>query len=108
MHILLDIIGALDLLAEQGQWTRCIDKAKSHSPGVMHKYVALYASHLLKDGVTLEALNLYTTYGVPALTQNFNVYNRIAINIFNMPNISGTDNYNLWSQLRQMLYELVS
>ena len=108
LHVLLDIIGALDLLAEQGQWIRCIEKAKSHSPGVMHKYVALYASHLLKDGVTLEALNLYTIHGVPALTQNFNVYNRIAINIFNMPNVSGPDNYNLWSQLRQILYELVS
>lgn len=102
-----DIIGALDLLVEQGQWTRCIEKAKSHSAPVLHKYVAIYASHLIKDKLTIEALNLYTTHGVPAMPQNFNVYNQIAINIFSMPNISGPEHYDLWSQLRQMLYELV-
>lgn len=97
----------MDLLVEQGQWTRCIEKAKSHSAPVLHKYVAIYASHLIKDRFIMEALNLYTAHGVPAIPQNFNVYNQIAINIFGMPNISGPDHYNLWAQLRQMLYELV-
>lgn len=27
-------MGALDLLAEEGQWTRCIEKAKQHSGAV--------------------------------------------------------------------------
>lgn len=67
MNYIADIIGALDLLAEQGQWLRCIEKAKSHSAPVLHKYVALYASHLLKDGFTVEALNLYKTHGTPAI-----------------------------------------
>ncbi|KAI4469980.1 hypothetical protein MML48_1g10818 [Holotrichia oblita] len=102
----VDIIGALDLLVEQGQWTRCIEKAKSHSAPVLHKYVAIYASHLIKDKFTLEAMNLYTAHGVPAMPQNFNVYNQMALNIFSMPNTSGPDSYNLWAQLRQILYEL--
>lgn len=105
-YIFLDIIGALDLLAEQGQWARCLEKAKSHSTPVLHKYVALNASQLLKDGYTLEALALYVEHGAPATSQNFNIYTRIALDIFALPNI--VDNYNIWSQLRRVLFELVS
>jgi hypothetical protein len=101
-----DIIGALDLLAEQGQWTRCIDKAKTHSAPILHKYVALYAAKLLKDGFIKEALSLYSTHGAPAMPQNFNIYNHIASEIFALPDISGS--FGIWEQLRQMLYEIVS
>ncbi|CAH1372030.1 unnamed protein product [Tenebrio molitor] len=100
----VDIIGALDLLAEQGQWTRCIDKAKTHSAPILHKYVALYAAKLLKDGFIKEALSLYSTHGAPAMPQNFNIYNHIASEIFALPDISGT--FGIWEQLRQMLYEI--
>ncbi|KAF2887801.1 hypothetical protein ILUMI_18372 [Ignelater luminosus] len=102
----IDIIGALDLLAEQGQWLRCIEKAKSHSAPVLHKYIALYASHLLKDGFTIEALNLYKTHGAPAIAQNFNIYTRIATDIFGMPGTSGPEHFDLWMELRQMLFDL--
>jgi len=44
----VDIIGALDLLVEQGQWLKCLETAKQHGPQVLHKYVALYASQLIK------------------------------------------------------------
>lgn len=102
-----DIIGALDLLAEQGQWLRCIEKAKTHSPPVLHKYIALYATHLLKDGFVIEALNLYNSYGTPAIAQNFNIYTRIATDIFGMPGISDQESLEVWVQTRQMLFELV-
>lgn len=92
---------------EQGQWTRCIEKARSHSTPVLHKYIAIYASQLIKDGFTAEALNLYTSNGVPAMTQNFNIYNQIALNIFSMNGMTNPDSYDVWIKLRQMLYELV-
>lgn len=72
---------------------------------MLHKYVALNATQLLKDGYTLEALALYVTHGTPAMTQNFNIYTRIALDLFEMPGIA--DNYNIWAQLRKILFELV-
>lgn len=93
------------MLVEQGQWNKCLEKAKQHGSPTLHKYVAQYAAHLLQSGDVLSALNLYTTYGAPALPQNLNIYNRIATYLFAMPNLS--DDYNLWDELRQMLYNLV-
>lgn len=101
----VDILGALDLLVEQGQWSKCLEKAKQHGSPTLHKYVALYAAQLLQSGNVLSALNLYTTYGAPALPQNLNIYNRIASYLFAMPNTA--EEYNLWDELRQMLYNLV-
>ncbi|KAJ8934987.1 hypothetical protein NQ314_013074 [Rhamnusium bicolor] len=100
----VDIIGALDLLAEQGQWARCIEKAKAHNTPILHKYVALYAAKLLKDGFVVEALNLYSTYGAPAMPQNFNIYNHIATEMFGTNDLSGSDSYSVWEQLRKMLF----
>ncbi|KAJ8919865.1 hypothetical protein NQ315_006394 [Exocentrus adspersus] len=102
----VDIIGALDLLAEQGQWARCIEKAKAHNAPILHKYVALYAAKLLKDGFVVEALNLYSAHGAPAMPQNFNIYNHIATEIFGTNDLSGPDNYGVWEQLRHMLLEI--
>ncbi|XP_046660390.1 intraflagellar transport protein 172 homolog isoform X2 [Homalodisca vitripennis] len=33
----VDIISALDLLCEQGQWAKCLETAKPHGPQVLHK-----------------------------------------------------------------------
>ncbi|KAJ8945935.1 hypothetical protein NQ318_016763 [Aromia moschata] len=98
--------GALDLLAEQGQWARCIEKAKAQNAPILHKYVALYAAKLLKDGFVMEALNLYSTHGAPAMPQNFNIYNHIALEIFSAGDLSGPDGYSAWEQLRKMLFEI--
>lgn len=98
----------MDLLAEQGQWTRCIEKAKNHNVPILHKYVGLYAAKLLKDGLVVEALNLYITHGTPTIPQNFNIYNHIATEIFAMNDLSAPDSYTTWEQLRKMLLELVS
>ncbi|KAK9871476.1 hypothetical protein WA026_012850 [Henosepilachna vigintioctopunctata] len=102
----VDIIGALDLLAEQGQWNRCLEKAKTQNPPILHKYVALYAAKLLKDGFVKEALNLYCSHGAPAMPQNFNIYNHIASEMFSLPDLSGPESYNEWEKLRQMLFEI--
>lgn len=101
----IDLSGALDLLAEQGQWARCLEKARAHGAPVLQKYVALNATQLLHDGYILEALALYVTNGAPALKQNFNIYTRIALGLYAMPGIA--DNYSTWTQLRQVLHEIV-
>ncbi|XP_050517357.1 intraflagellar transport protein 172 homolog [Diabrotica virgifera virgifera] len=102
----VDIIGALDLLAEQGQWSRCIEKAKSHTAPILHKYVALYAAKLLKDQLVTEALQLYFTHGAPAMPQNFNIYNHIATKMFGANFMSDPDSYGTWEQLRQVMFEI--
>lgn len=99
----IDIIGALDLLAEQGQWTRCIEKAKQHSAVVMHKYLAQYATQLIRDNECVEALAAYMKYGAPPLQQNFNIYNRIAVECIGLRE---TDGANVWRDLRTFLFNL--
>lgn len=96
-------MGALDLLAEQGQWTRCIDKAKQHSPAVMHKYLAMYATQLIHDNDCVGALSVYIKHGAPPLQQNFNIYNRISIECFGLRE---PDGINVWKDLRMFLHQL--
>jgi hypothetical protein len=36
---------------------------------VLHKYIALYASNLLKNGKTLTAVEVYKRYGAPVISQ---------------------------------------
>ncbi|EAT43404.1 AAEL005155-PA [Aedes aegypti] len=100
----IDIMGALDLLAEQGQWTRCIEKAKQHSVPVLQKYLAQYAAQLIRDGDCIAALNLYLEHGVPPVAQNFNIYNRIAMECFALREPDGIQ---IWKNLRNFLLNLV-
>lgn len=44
----MDIVSALDLLCEQGQWNKALDVARGHGGGILNKYIALYATHLIK------------------------------------------------------------
>lgn len=99
----IDIMSALDMLAEQGQWQRCLEKAKSINPKVLHKYVALNAAQLIREEETTKALSLYLTYGVPPFEQNFNIYNRIALDCFGLREEIGCT---IWKDLRNFLFEL--
>nr|CAD7454857.1 unnamed protein product [Timema tahoe] len=102
----LDIIAGLDLLAEQNQWSRCLETASQHSQQVLHKYVALRSTQLIQEGFTLEALSLYSKYETPLFPQNFNIYKRLAIDMFGMKSLSSPDSYTSWTQLRAMLLHL--
>lgn len=99
----IDILGALELLADQGQWTRCIEKAKQHSSVVMHKFLARYAAELIRDKDCVSALGVYMNHGAPPLQQNFNIYNRIATECFGLRE---NDGINIWKDLRQFLFQL--
>lgn len=99
----IDIMGALDLLAEQGQWTRCIEKAKQCNSAVLHKYLAMFAAQLIRDGDAISAMGLYLANGIPAIPENFNIYHRIAHNTFKLREPAGQQ---IWKSLRNFLYEV--
>lgn len=44
----MDVEEALDMLSAQGKWSKCLDVARPHGQVVLHKYIALYATDLLR------------------------------------------------------------
>lgn len=44
----MDVEEALDMLSAQGKWSKCLDIAKPHGQVVLHKYIALYATDLIR------------------------------------------------------------
>ena len=62
----VDVVGALDMYMEKGEWQKALETAEQHNPQVLHKYVALYATHLIKNGDTYRAMDQYVKYGAPA------------------------------------------
>ncbi|XP_043931402.1 intraflagellar transport protein 172 homolog isoform X2 [Protopterus annectens] len=103
----VDVMAALDMYAERGQWEKCIDTAgKQQNYKILHKYVALYATHLIKEGATEKALSLYVQHGVPASSQNFNIYKRIFLDMVNLAGMNSAEAFRNWADLRDMLFNL--
>ncbi|EDW33148.1 GL24638 [Drosophila persimilis] len=102
----IDIISALDLLAEQGQWQRCLEKAKQLNPSVLQKYVAVYAAQLIREGNCSNALGLYLSYGAPPIEAHFNIYTRIALDCLALRE-EQSEGGSLWRQLRDFLQRLL-
>lgn len=44
----VDLTGAIDMYVESGQWTRALETASSHSAELLHKYLAKYATSMIK------------------------------------------------------------
>uniref|UniRef100_A0A3Q0QW63 Intraflagellar transport 172 n=1 Tax=Amphilophus citrinellus TaxID=61819 RepID=A0A3Q0QW63_AMPCI len=61
----VDVMAALDIYAERGQWEKCMETASRQNFQILHKYVALYATHLIKEEKAPKALQLYAQHGVP-------------------------------------------
>ena len=105
----VDLISALDMYVDQGNWEKALDTAATHGPEVLHKYVATCATQAIRDGKVTEGLKLYNKYGAPPYPQNFNIYKRIAVDLFALPhdedNLGGA-NYFVWAGLRDMMFEL--
>ncbi|KAM4693761.1 LOW QUALITY PROTEIN: intraflagellar transport protein 172 homolog [Discoglossus pictus] len=102
----VDVMSALDMYAERGQWEKCIETAAKQNYKVLHKYVALFATHLIKDGNWNKALSLYVQHGTPANAQNFNIYKRIFVEMVNADGLNSADVYHVWADLRDMLFNL--
>ncbi|KAM8953335.1 intraflagellar transport protein 172 homolog [Pelodytes ibericus] len=102
----VDVMAALDMYAERGQWEKCIETASKQNYKILHKYVALFATHLIKEGDWNKALGLYAQHGTPANAQNFNIYKRIFMEMVNGENMNRADVYHSWADLRDLLHNL--
>lgn len=94
------------MLAEQGQWKRCLEKAKKISNAVLQKYIALYAAQLIRENESISALELYMNYGAPIIEANFNIYKRISTDCLALHEDVAREN-NLWPRLRDFLFNLL-
>ncbi|KAL4649200.1 hypothetical protein GN956_G7681 [Arapaima gigas] len=102
----VDVMAALDMYAERGQWEKCIETASKQNFKVLHKYLALYATNLIKEGETERVLSLYSHHGVPANSQNFNIYKRMVQGLLNLPDRDCAEAYRMWADLRDVLQQL--
>ncbi|XP_037068847.1 intraflagellar transport protein 172 homolog [Pollicipes pollicipes] len=103
----VDVIQGLDMFVQKGQWQKCIEMAKEHGSQVLHKYLALYAAHLIKENSPVEALKLYVKNGAPAQPQNYNIYKYITVSMFGQHALATAESYKVWSELREFLFDLV-
>nr|XP_019960582.1 PREDICTED: intraflagellar transport protein 172 homolog [Paralichthys olivaceus] len=102
----VDVMAALDLYAKRGQWEKCLSTASQQSIKILHKYVALYATDLIKEGNALKALQLYLQHGASPNPQNFNIYKRLFLDLINLPDTDGPESYHMWADLRNFLLQL--
>uniref|UniRef100_A0AAY4EJK5 Intraflagellar transport 172 n=1 Tax=Denticeps clupeoides TaxID=299321 RepID=A0AAY4EJK5_9TELE len=73
---------------------------------ILHKYVALYATHLIKELEVEKVLNLYSQHGVPANPQNFNIYKHMFLELLNLRDRDCPEAYRMWAELRNVLIQL--
>eukprot|EP00042_Codosiga_hollandica_P051782 m.643612 g.643612 ORF g.643612 m.643612 type:complete len:1752 (+) comp58351_c0_seq22:791-6046(+) len=100
----VDVAGGLDMLADRGEWDECLKQAAKQSPQVLNKYVALYAAELIKQNKSEQALVLFSKHGAPANPQNFNIYRRIATDLFSSHRPLSYQNL---AQLRDFLFTIL-
>ncbi|KAI1897568.1 hypothetical protein AGOR_G00084610 [Albula goreensis] len=99
----VDVVAALDMYAERGQWEKCIETASKQNFKILHKYIALYATHLIKEGESERVLNLYINHGAPANPQNFNIYKRMFLDLLSLPGRDSAEAYRMWADLRDVM-----
>ena len=103
----VDLISALDMYVEQGNWSKAIATASGHGPEVLHKYVAMHATQLIREGNPHTALQLYTKHGAPPYQANFNIYKRIGVDLFSAKQLDTAEAYSTWAELRDLYLGLL-
>ncbi|KAM3856962.1 intraflagellar transport protein 172 homolog [Vipera latastei] len=102
----VDVMAALDMYVERGQWEKCLETAAKQNYKVLHKYVALYATYLIRENCWDKVLSLYIQNGAPANVQNFNIYKRLFMEMVNAANMNRPEAYHSWADLRDVLFNL--
>ena len=67
------------------------------------RYVALYATELIKQQRTGEALGVFVEHGAPAKSQNLNIYRHLAAESL----LDDKNDHTTWIPLRNIFYQLV-
>ncbi|KAM3727543.1 Intraflagellar transport protein [Dirofilaria immitis] len=100
----VDVVSAIDILLERGQWEKALETARQqkHQP-LLDKYVALYATELIKENRYAEATAAFEKYGASSNPSNFNIYQRLVEEIINMRNMDNPNVYRRWAALRNVL-----
>ncbi|KAK6114288.1 hypothetical protein QQG55_55400 [Brugia pahangi] len=100
----VDIVSAIDALLEHGQWEKALEIAhqQKHQP-LLDKYVALYATELIKQMKYDEALITFEKYGASSNSNNFNIYQRLIEEVINVRNMNNPNVYRKWATLRNVL-----
>ncbi|XP_011499324.1 PREDICTED: intraflagellar transport protein osm-1 [Ceratosolen solmsi marchali] len=101
----VDAEAAIDMLVRKGQWGQAFETAKAQGHTVLHKYLAQRVAQLLKSDNVADALQLYSQYGAPPISQNYNLYYHLSERVLNS-NETHTE-YLYLAKLRNILLSLV-
>jgi len=95
---------ALDLLAQQGDWERCMRESQREGEDCVAKYGAQYAKDLVNKGDYEGAVGVFQRYGAPPQPAVFDLYKRISHEILALdpPRDAALQG------LKEVLYKLVS
>lgn len=74
---------------------------------ILLRYVAQYATQLIREGNTATALQQYTKHGAPPYEANFNIYKRIGVDLFSSRQLDSAESYSTWAELRDLYLGLV-
>ncbi|EJD74502.1 intraflagellar transporter osm-1 [Loa loa] len=101
----VDVVSAIDALLERGQWEKALETARQqkHQP-LLDKYVALYATELIKEKRYAEATAAFEKYGASSNPNNFNIYRRLVEEVINVRNMDNPNVYGRWATLRNVLH----
>ena len=102
----VDLTSALDLYVEQGNWGKAVSTAAEHGPELLHKYLAMQATHLIKEQQPAAALQLYREHGAPNYRANYNIYKRIGVDLFGSRSLDTEEAYTTWAALRDLYLQV--
>ncbi|TPX67270.1 hypothetical protein SpCBS45565_g03981 [Spizellomyces sp. 'palustris'] len=97
----VDVLAALDMYAQRGEWDKCLETASSQGPDALNKYLVSYCATLIMQKKYDSAVAAISKYDVPFSSTNFDLYTRLSREIFQ----SGSTE--TISALREMLFKLV-
>uniref|UniRef100_A0A914PIN1 Uncharacterized protein n=1 Tax=Panagrolaimus davidi TaxID=227884 RepID=A0A914PIN1_9BILA len=99
----VDVISAIDILIERGNWDKALETAKQQNhPALLDKYVAAYVLELITQERTFDAVKIFEKYGASSNLANFNIYKQLIDQILNSP----TSDYEILAALRNMINSL--
>lgn len=99
----VNVHAALELLCEQGQWAKALERAR-HNPDILSKYMAKYVTHLIKSRSPRDALKVYMEYGTPCNRDHVPLYRGLALLLLNDLQM---EDFDTWSEFRNVMFSVV-